>query len=258
LASPANARQMIDVVEHFRTPFKPIIPWHVGGIDMSINMMVITLWVVVVAVMVFILVAGRRPKLIPGPLQSVAESAVLFIRNGIVMEMMGKEGLPWIPFLTTLFLFILFNNLLGMIPGLALPTSSIYVTMTLALMVFLATHITGVVKHGPIKYFKALTIPSGVPLWLTPLMIPIELVSNLIAKPISLMVRLFANMFAGHTVLLVFFALIIFYNSLAIATLPLALSVVISILEILFKVLQAYIFTILSAMYIGDAIHGGH
>lgn len=237
--------------------FHPYVHLKLFGIDMSINMVVITLWLAVFLAFAFIYLAGRRPKLVPGRLQSVGEYVVTFVKDGIVLETIGKEGLPWVPFLTTVFLFILFNNLLGLIPGLATPTSSIYLTATLALMVFLSVHIVGMVKHGPFKYWRAVVLPSGAPVWLAFLFVPLELISTL-AKPFSLMVRLFANMFAGHAVLLVFLGLILLYQSYLIAPFPLILSVIVGALEIFFKFLQAYIFTILSAMYIGDAIHGGH
>lgn len=237
--------------------FHPYVELKIFGIDMSINMVIITLWLAVFLAFAFIFLAGRRPKLVPGRLQSMGEYVVTFVKDGIVLETIGKEGLPWVPFLTTVFLFILFNNLLGLIPGLATPTSSIYLTATLALMVFLSVHIVGMVKHGPFKYWRAVVLPSGAPVWLAFLFVPLELISTL-AKPFSLMVRLFANMFAGHAVLLVFLGLILLYRSYLIAPFPLVLSVIVGALEIFFKFLQAYIFTILSAMYIGDAIHGGH
>lgn len=248
---------MIDVVEHFREVFHPFVHIELLGMDMSVNMIVITMWLAVILVIGFIFLAGRKPRLIPSTFQSIAEYAIVFIRDNIVLEVMGREGLPWVPFLTTLFLFILFNNLLGLFPGLATPTSSIYITATLALIVFFSVHIVGVYRHGPIKYFRAVVLPSGAPIWLAFLFVPLELISAL-AKPFSLFVRLFANMFAGHAVLLVFLSLILLYKSYLIAPFPLALSVVVGLLEIFFKFLQAYIFVILSAMYIGDAIHGGH
>ncbi len=248
---------MVDVVEHYREVFHPFVHLEIFGIDMSINMVVITIWMAVSLSLAFILMAGRRPTLVPGKLQTLGEYVVSFIKDSIVLEMIGKEGLPWVPFLTTLFIYILFCNLLGLIPGLATPTASIYLTLTLALIVFFSVHITGAIKHGPLKYFRLVVLPEGAPLWLAPLFIPIEIISTL-AKPFSLFVRLFANMFAGHAVLLVFIGLILTYESLIIAPFPLAVSVVVGLLEIFFKFLQAYIFVILSALYIGDAIHGGH
>ncbi len=253
----AEHSEMVDVIEHYSEVFHPLVKLKVLGIDMSINMAVITMWLAVILIMVFILLAGRKTKLIPKPLQSMGEYIYLFIRDTIVLDMVGKEGLPWVPFLTTIFLFILVNNFLGLIPGLATPTASIYLTSVLALTVFFSVHITGAIKHGPLKYLRAVVLPEGAPLWLAPLFIPIEIISAL-AKPFSLMVRLFANMFAGHAVLLVFLGLIILYKSFIIAPIPLVLSVIVGLLEIFFKFLQAYIFTVLSAMYISDAIHGGH
>ncbi len=229
----------------------------IAGVDMSVNMLVITMWVAVAAIMLFIFAARRNPKLVPGPVQTMGEFIIFFIRDNIVMDMMGKGGLGWVPFLSTIFLFILFCNILGMIPGLGTPTGNINVTATLALIVFFSVHIAGSIKHGPLKYFRALVLPTGVPLWLAPIFIPLELVSA-VAKPFSLTIRLFANMFAGHTVLVVFIGLILLYASYIIAPFPLLLSVAVGLLEIGFKILQAYVFTVLSAMYIGDALHGGH
>jgi F-type H+-transporting ATPase subunit a len=238
-------------------PLEPLIKLHLGGVDISINMMVITMWIAVAVIILFIMLARRKPQLVPRGLQTLAEVVIMFIRDNIVMEMMGKVGLPWIPFLTTMFLFILFCNVLGLIPGLGTPTANIYVTATLALTVFFSVHIAGAIKHGPFKYLRAVVLPTGVPLALAPLFVPLEIIGA-IAKPFSLTVRLFANMFAGHTVMVVFLGLILLYGSWAIAPFPLLLSVVVAMLEIGFKVLQAYVFTILSAMYIGDALHGGH
>ncbi len=252
-----HAPGMIDVVAHYAEEFHPIVKLDVFGVDMSISKVVITMWLAVILIAVFIILAGRKTKLVPKPLQSMGEYVYLFIKDTIVLDMIGKEGLPWVPFLTTIFLFIIVNNFLGLIPGLATPTSSIYLTSVLALMVFFSVHITGAIKHGPLKYFRAVVLPEGAPLWLAPLFIPIEIISAL-AKPFSLMVRLFANMFAGHAVLLVFIGLILLYQSFLIAPIPLIISVIVGLLEIFFKFLQAYIFTVLSAMYISDAIHGGH
>ncbi len=238
-------------------PLASVIKLHLGTVNISVNMMVITMWLAVALIIVFIMLARRKPHLIPKGLQTLAEVVILFIRDSIVMEMMGSIGLSWVPFLATMFLFILFCNILGMIPGLGTPTSNIYVTATLALIVFFSVHIAGAVKHGPLKYLRALVLPAGVPIALAPLFVPLELISA-IAKPFSLTVRLFANMFAGHTVMVVFLGLILLYGSWVIAPFPLLLSVIVGMLEIGFKILQAYVFTILSAMYIGDALHGGH
>ena len=238
-------------------PKIPIVHLNIGGIDLSVNMMVVTMWLAVALVILFIFVARRKPKLVPGPIQTIAEYIVLFVRDNIVMEMMGKAGTPWLSFLTTLFLFILFSNMLGLIPGLASPTGNISVPLTLALIVFGATHITGAIKHGPWKYFRGLVLPPGAPLWLAPLFVPLELIGA-ISKPVSLTIRLFANMLAGHTVLVIFVGLILLFATYIVAPFPLMLAVAVGILEIAFKILQAYVFTVLSAMYIGDAIHGAH
>jgi F-type H+-transporting ATPase subunit a len=226
------------------------IPISLGGFDISVNKAVVMMWIVVSLAAVFMVIAGSSRKLVPGKLQSVAELMVDFIRS-MILDTMGKEGMRFFPLIATLFLFILFCNLLGLIPGSYTVTSQIIVTAVFSCVVYGISLVMGFLIHG-IK-FLGILIPPGTPGWLLPLMIPIELMSQL-ARPISLAVRLFANMTAGHVILGVLFGMAI-SGGLLIGWLPFAFTVAIYGLEVGIAFIQAYIFTILTCVYIGDAYH---
>jgi F-type H+-transporting ATPase subunit a len=226
------------------------IPIHLFGLDISINKAVIMMWVVVGLTSFLLVKAGRSRRMVPTKLQSLGELLVGFIRD-IILDTMGKDGLKFFPFIATLFVFILFSNLLGLIPGTYTVTSQIVVTAVFALTVYAISIVMGFVLHG-VK-FLGILVPPGTPGWLLPLMIPIELVSQ-VARPISLAVRLFANMTAGHTILGVLFGLAI-GGGLLIGWLPFAFTIAINGLEIGIAFIQAYIFTALTCVYIGDVFH---
>ncbi len=220
------------------------------GLDISLNKAVIMMWVVVALIAGLLIVAGTSQRLVPTKLQSLAELLVDFIR-GMILDTMGKDGMRFFPFLATLFLFILFCNLLGLIPGSYTVTSQIVVTAAFAIFVYSMSVVVGVARHG-VK-FLGILIPPGTPRWLLPLMMPIELISQL-ARPLSLAVRLFANMTAGHTVLAVLFGMALSLP-LLIGWLPFAFTIAINSLEVIIAFIQAYIFTILTCVYLGDAMH---
>ena len=226
------------------------IPISLGGLDISINKAVVLMWVVVSLAAVLMVAAGSARKLVPGKLQNVAEMMVDFIR-GMILDTMGKEGMRFFPLIATLFLFILFCNLLGLIPGSYTVTSQIIVTAVFASVVYGISLVMGFLIHG--LKFLGILVPPGTPGWLLPLMIPIEVMSQL-ARPISLAVRLFANMTAGHVILGVLFGMAI-SGGLLIGWLPFAFTVAIYGLEVGIAFIQAYIFTILTCVYIGDAYH---
>ena len=226
------------------------IPINLFGLDISINKAVIMMWVVVGLVTFLLVQAGRSRRMVPTKLQSLGELLVGFIRD-IILDTMGKGGLKFFPFIATLFVFILFSNLLGLIPGTYTVTSQIIVTAVFALTVYTISIVMGFILHG-VK-FLGILVPPGTPGWLLPLMIPIELVSQL-ARPISLAVRLFANMTAGHTILGVLFGLAI-GGGLLIGWLPFAFTIAMNGLEVGIAFIQAYIFTTLTCVYIGDAFH---
>lgn len=230
-----------------------LVPISLGGFDISINKAVIMMWVVVALVALLMVKASSSRKLVPSKLQNIAEMIAEFIRN-IILDTMGHKGMKLFPLVTTLFLFILFCNLLGLIPGSYTVTSQIAVTAVFALAVYGLSVVLGFALHG-IK-FLGILVPPGTPGWLLPLMIPIELISQL-ARPISLAVRLFANMTAGHVILGVLFGLAI-SGGLLIGWLPFAFTIAMYGLELGIAFIQAYIFTVLSCVYLGDAItlHG--
>jgi F-type H+-transporting ATPase subunit a len=208
------------------------------------------MWIVIVAVAALLLVAASSRRLIPTKLQSLAELLVEFIR-GIILDTMGQIGMRFFPFVATLFLFILFCNLLGLIPGTYTVTSQIIVTAAFALFVYGMSLVVGFLLHG--LKFLGILVPTGTPGWLLPLMVPIEIVSQL-ARPLSLAVRLFANMTAGHTVLAVLFGMALSLP-LLIGWLPFAFTIAINGLEVIIAFIQAYIFTVLTCVYLGDAMH---
>ena len=189
------------------------IPISLGGLDVSINKAVIMMWVVVGLISVLMIMASSARQLVPGKLQSLAEMMVDFIRN-MILETMGKDGMKFFPLVATLFVFILFSNYIGLIPGAYTVTSQIIVTAVFAFLVYGLSLVMGFYLHG-LKFLGVL-IPPGTPGWLVPLMIPIEIMSQ-VARPISLAVRLFANMTAGHVLLGVLFGMAI---SGAMAALP--------------------------------------
>lgn len=230
-----------------------IIPISLFGLDISINKAVLMMWVVVALVAGLFLAAAGARGLVPTKLQSLAEIFVDFIR-GMILETMGQGGMRFFPLIATLFVFILFCNLLGLIPGTYTVTSQIVVTGAFALAVYGLSLALGFAMHG--MKFLGILVPPGTPGWLLPLMVPIELISQL-ARPISLAVRLFANMTAGHTILGVLFGLAI-GGGLLIGWLPFAFTIAMNGLEVGIAFIQAYIFTILSCVYLGDAItlHG--
>jgi F-type H+-transporting ATPase subunit a len=229
------------------------VPISLGGVDISVNKAVIMMWVVVGLVALLMIMASSSRKLVPSKLQNLAELVVEFIRS-IILDTMGQQGMKFFPLIATLFLFILFCNLLGLIPGTYTVTSQIIVTAVFAMAVYGLSVVLGFVLHG--AKFLGILVPPGTPAWLLPLMIPIELVSQL-ARPISLAVRLFANMTAGHTILGVLFGLAI-SGGLLIGWLPFAFTIAMNGLELGIAFIQAYIFTVLSCVYLGDAItlHG--
>ncbi|HSA61436.1 MAG TPA: F0F1 ATP synthase subunit A [Nitrospiraceae bacterium] len=227
-----------------------IIPISLGGLDISINKAVIIMWVVVAVVTALMVMAGSARRLVPGKLQSLGEMLVDFIRS-IILDTMGQGGMKFFPLVATLFLFILFSNLIGLIPGSYTVTSQIIVTAVFAIVVYGLSLVMGFVLHG--AKFLGILVPPGTPGWLLPLMVPIELISQL-ARPISLAVRLFANMTAGHVILGVLFGLAI-SGGVLIGWLPFAFTIAMNGLEVGIAFIQAYIFTVLTCVYLGDAFH---
>ena len=214
---------------------------------------------ITVAVIVgFLLLSTRGRSLVPSRWQSLAEISYEFVAN-TVRQSAGTEGMKFFPLVFSLFMFVLVANLIGLIPGTFTVTSHIIVTFMLAMLVFLTVVIYGFVAHG--THFFHLFVPSGVPGYVLPLVVVIEVISFL-SRPISLSVRLFANMLAGHIALKIFAGFVASLLGAGIwaifSPLPLALAVGITALELLVAFLQAYVFTILTCIYLNDALHPGH
>ena len=211
-----------------------------------------------VGVIALLMLATRR-DLVPGRLQSVAEISYEFVANTI-RSTAGKEGMRFFPLIFSLFMFVAVSNLIGIIPYTFTVSSHIIVTVALALLVFFTVLIYGFYKNG-LKFFK-LFVPSGIPIFILPLVVFIEVFSFFL-RPVSHSVRLFANMLAGHIALKVFASFVPLLAALGIAgyagaVLPLAMVIALTALELLVAFLQAYVFTILTCIYLNDAIHPGH
>ena len=244
-------------------PISHVVEWPTlfGGGPFAVNKVIILMWVSAAIAFTVMYLGGRKQALVPTGTQNLAESTVDFIQDGIIMQTMGSDGLKFTPFLLTLFTFILTCNIWGLIPGIQMPVNArIALPAFMAILVWAIYHITGIVSQGPLKYFKSATIPPGVPWWVLPLVFPIELLGILITRPLSLAVRLFANMIAGHLLLVTFAVLCqaLFEATKVGFVAPFALLIFLSAFEILVAFLQAYIFTILAAVYIGGAMHPEH
>jgi F-type H+-transporting ATPase subunit a len=205
--------------------------------------------ITLVCVTAFLTLSMRGGRLVPGRWQSMAEMSYEFIAN-MIRENVGAEGRKYFPFIFTLFMFILVGNLVGMIPFAYTFTSQIIVTFAMAATIFIGVTVIGLVRHG--LHFFSLFVPSGTPLILAPLLIPIEVISYFV-RPVSLSVRLFANMMAGHTMMKVFGGFTVLLGVLGVA--PIILLVALTGFEIMVAVLQAYVFTVLTCLYLNDAIH---
>jgi len=244
-------------------PISHLVEWPTlfGSGPFAVNKVVILMWVSALIAFGVMYLGGRKQELVPTGAQNVAESAVDFIENGIVMETMGPDGLKFTPFLLTLFTFVLVCNIWGIIPGVQMPVNArIALPAFLAVLVWAIYHVTGIVSQGPINYVKSATIPPGVPKLILPLVFIIELLQILIVRPLSMAVRLFANLIAGHLLLATFAILsqALWEASYVGVVLPFAMLVFLSGFEILVSFLQAYVFTILAAVYIGGAMHPEH
>jgi len=229
---------------------KPLIKLQMGQMDVSYTNSALFMSFTVILIVIFLIFGMRKGALIPGRWQSMAELSYEFVAN-LLRDTVGAEGRHYFPFVFTLFMFILFGNMLGMIPYSFTFTSHIIVTFAMALVVFFGVTILGFVKHG--FHFVSFFVPPGVSVLLWPLMIPIEIISYL-SRPISLSVRLFANLTAGHTMLKVFAGFVVSMGIVG-GILPLAFVIALTGLEILIAFLQAYVFTILTCFYINDAIN---
>jgi F-type H+-transporting ATPase subunit a len=221
-------------------------------------------WLAVALIIVFFLVTYRSPKLVPTRWQWLSEAIYGFIREGVTREVIGREGLKFAPYLTTLFCFILVTNIFGIIPLLQIsPNAHIAFPAVLAVISYVLFNYVGIRKHGFGKYVKMNLMPDA-PLAMMPLLIPIEFFSTFILRPITLALRLFANMFAGHMLLLVFtvggFVLLGANNILiqGVSVISWAMAIILTLFELIVAVLQAYVFAVLTASYVQGALAEEH
>ena len=241
-------------VEQFT--IKVLFALNLFGYDVSFTNSSLFMVLTVLASIVFLALAIRPAALIPGRMQGLAEMLYEFVAD-MVRSNVGNEGRPYFPVIFTLFMFVLFSNLLGLIPYSYTTTSQIVVTFALALAIFVGVTLIALVKHG--FHFFSFFVPSGAPKALIPFLVVIEVISYFV-RPVSLSVRLFANMLAGHTMLKVFAGLAVMIASAggvaaAGSVLPLIAIIGLTGLEVLVAVLQAYVFTILTCMCLNDALH---
>ncbi|WP_417666815.1 F0F1 ATP synthase subunit A [Roseibium sp.] len=246
-----------DPIHQFQ--IQKLFPIEVGGMDFSFTNSSLFMVATVAAASAFLIFTTSGRGLVPSRLQSVSEMAYEFVAN-MLRSSAGTEGMRFFPLVFSLFMFVLVANLFGMFPYFFTITSHIIVTFALAMLVILTVTLYGFMRHG-LKFLN-LFVPSGVPGALIPIVAPIEVISFL-SRPVSLSVRLFANMLAGHITLKVFAGFIVSLSAMGAvgifgAILPLGMTVALTALEFLVAFLQAYVFTVLTCMYLNDAIHPSH
>jgi len=224
----------------------------IAGVDVSITNSSIMMISILIILNVFLILSTRKKAIIPSRLQSIAEMSYEMIYN-TTKDNLGKNGAQYFPLIYSLFMFILLCNMLGLIPYSFTVTSHIIITFAIAFGIFIFATILGFILHG-FKYLR-LFLPEGVPIFLAPLLIPIEIVSY-ISRPISLAVRLAANMMAGHTMIKVFAGFVVALGIFGVA--PFIFIVLLYILETLIAFLQAYVFAVLTCLYLSDSFHPGH
>ena len=226
---------------------------NIVGVDLSFTNASLFMLISAILISILLLFSTREKKLIPSKIQLISEMLYNFIAK-MISDTAGKKAKPYFPFIFSLFIFILFCNMVGMLPYSFTVTSHIIVTLTFAIFIFIGVNILGFVIHG-FKYLK-IFVPSGVPIILLPMITIIEIISYL-SRPLSLSVRLFANMMAGHTMLKVFGGFVVSLGLIG-GWLPLSFSVALTGLEILIAFLQAYVFAILTCIYLNDALNLHH
>ncbi|MDQ1519409.1 MAG: F-type H+-transporting ATPase subunit a [Actinomycetota bacterium] len=242
-------------------PISHLTIWPEG--PLGINKTVGIYFLAVLLTLLLFFLAGAKKRMVPTGVQAIAESSVDFVRNQIIMPTMGVDGMPYLPLLATMFFFILFSNLTEIIPFIQFPANArIAMPMILALLVWVIFNVVGVIKQGPIQYLKGMLFPPGLPKAIYVLYTPIEFVSVFFIRPLSLSVRLFANMLAGHLILVTFAvlcaALWTAKINAVILPFPFLLLIAMTGFEVLVAFLQAFIFAILTAVYIGSSMHPEH
>jgi len=227
--------------------------FHLFGLDLSITRHVVMMWAASLIIVSLAVLAARIHRLAPGKLGHLVEMAVLFIRDELAIPNIGHHGARYVPYLLSTFLFILFCNLLGLVPYGAAATGNISVTLGLALIAFVMMQTAGIREYGLMAHLKHL-VPAGVPSWMMIIMVPVEII-GMVAKPFALCIRLFANMMGGHVVILSLLGLIFIMGSWFVVPVSVGFVLFINFLELLVAFIQAYIFTMLTSLFIGMSIH---
>ncbi|TFV63290.1 F0F1 ATP synthase subunit A [Geodermatophilus sp. DF01-2] len=249
-------------IEEFYPP--AIAEFSVLGIDFEITRITIILWVATLAMLAFLIAAVRKPAIVPGKLQFIGESGYSLVRDGIARDVVGPKGLPFAPFLASLFFFILANNLMAIIPFAQIsPMSRFAFPLVLAVICFVIYVWIGIREQGAGRYFKDILFLPGVPKPMYILVTPIEILQNFVVRPFTLAVRLFANMFAGHMLLVVFSlgAVYLFSRdnfSFIFGPVSALMAIVMTFFELLVIFLQAYVFTVLMGTYLNGSIEAEH
>lgn len=243
---------------------EPIAEFSLLGVDFAITRITIISWIATAAILAFLVLASRRPSIVPGKLQYLGESGYSLVRDGMARDVIGPKGLPFAPFLASLFFFILANNAMSIIPFAQIsPMSKFALPLVLAVLVWILYNYVGIREQGAARYFKDAAIPPGVPIGALILVTPIELLQVFVIRPFTLAVRLFANMFAGHMLLVVFslgtvYLLQVGNFSVIFSPFAFAMALAMTFFEVLVIVLQAYVFTVLTATYLNGAVEPAH
>lgn len=226
------------------------------GIDISITKHVVMMWLASLILILLFVIAFRKRSNVPKGLAAILEMMVQFVRDEIAVKNIGEEGKKFTSYLLTTFFFILTCNLLGLIPYGSTATGNIGVTAALAGLAFLVIQVSGMVKYGPVRHFTNL-IPHGINPLLLPMIIPVEIL-GMFTKPFALCIRLFANMTAGHVIILCLLSIIFVLKTILVAPASVAFAIFIYLLELLVAFIQAYIFTMLTSLFIGMSVHPQH
>jgi F-type H+-transporting ATPase subunit a len=243
---------------------EPLTTFSFLGVEFEITRITLILWVATLAMLIFMVMAVRKPSIVPGKLQFVGESGYSLVRDGIARDVVGPRGLPFAPFLASLFFFILANNIMAIIPFAQIsPMSKFAFPLVLALICWVLYIWIGIREQGAGKYFKDILFLPGVPKPMYILVTPIEILQNFIVRPFTLAVRLFANMFAGHMLLVVFslgavYLLNVGGLSYVFGGVSVLMAIVMTFFELLVIFLQAYVFTVLMGTYLNGSIEAEH
>jgi F-type H+-transporting ATPase subunit a len=243
---------------------EPLASFSLLGVDFEITRITVIMWIATAAILALLVAAVRKPSIVPGKLQFLGESGYSVVRDGMARDVIGPKGLPFAPFLGALFFFILANNAMSIIPFAQIsPNSKFAIPLVLAVITWILYNWVGIKEQGAGRYFKDAAIPPGVPVGALILVTPIELLQVFVIRPFTLAVRLFANMFAGHMLLVVFslgavYLLTVGNFSVIFAPFSFLMAVVMTFFEILVIVLQAYVFTVLTATYLAGSVEPAH